>query len=136
MRANRVNDDWQSVLEETEWLLERWWFAISAAGFIYARPTGPSLGMKELAGFIERLRLVCDTDFPKAVAFDLCGVAIADAQWPRMKTLLRHFAHSIDGRLRIVSSRGLPVTVAIVYRAGLPGDTRLAVNDKSALSNR
>jgi hypothetical protein len=133
MYTTRAKDSLQAELAEVEQLLERWSFSFSATGFIYARPRRPSLDAKELAGFIDRLRLICETDYPDAIVFDLCDAAIAEPQWPPMETLLREFARSINARLRIVSAHCWPAAVAIVYRRGrgLAAELRRARSGRS-----
>ncbi len=118
MLSECANDDLQSLLTQTERFLERWRFVISTAGFIYARPTGRSLDLDDLMAFTERLRVICDDDFPDVIAFDLCDVVIPDSKWRPMKGLLRRFARSIGARLRTVSVQGRSTGILIVCRCG------------------
>ncbi len=133
MRSGPVDGSWQEALLEFEQLLERWSFSFSSTGFVYVRPKGPSLEAGELASFIERLRLVCDADFPEAIVFDLCDAAIIESQWPPMESLFRDFADSINARLRIVAAHCWPAAIAIVYRRkrGLAASLRKARSGRS-----
>ncbi len=121
MPSECANDDPRSVLTQAERLLERWRFAIWTAGFVYARPTGRLLVQDDLTDFTERLRMICDDDFPDVIALDLCDVIVPDSEWRPMKRLLRRFARSIGGRLRTVSVQGRVAGILIVCRCGREG---------------
>jgi len=116
-----ADDNLQSALAETERFLERWRFAISTEGFVYARPIGRTLVIEDLASFIERLRLICDHEFPDVITIDLCEVVVQKAEWRPMKGLMRRFARSIGARLRTVSTQGRSAGILIVCRCGRKG---------------
>lgn len=118
MPSECANDDLRSLLTQTERFLERWQFSISTAGLFYARPIGRSLDLDDLADFTERLRMICDDDFPDVIAFDLCDVVVPDSEWRPMRGLLRRFARSIGARLRTVSVQGRSPGILIVCRCG------------------
>ena len=118
MPSERANDDLRSLLAQTERLLKRWDFAISTAGFFYARPIGRSLDLDDLTAFTERLRMICNDDFPDVITLDLCDVVVPDSEWRPMRGLLRRFARSIGGRLRTISIQGRSAGILIVCRCG------------------
>jgi hypothetical protein len=110
----------QSVVSEAQYLLKRWRFAASAAGFLWIQPVGPRLSPEELAGFITLLKRGCGAagspGFPRVIVFDFSEVDVVGGQWTMIEALLSELARSIGARLRISSSHKRPASAIMLYR--------------------
>ena len=106
----------QSTLGETNYLLKRWRFAASAAGFMWVQPIGPRLAPEELAGFIALLKRGCRDGFPKSLLFDFNDIEIVGAQWTVVESLLVDLAQTIGARYRVTSTHKRPASAVLLYR--------------------
>ena len=106
----------QSALNEALYLLKRWKFAASAAGFLWVQPLGPRLAPEELAGFLALVKRGCRERFPRSMLFDFNEVEIVGAQWTTVESLLLEFAGSIGAKMRVVSSHRRAASAVILHR--------------------
>lgn len=106
----------QSALSETQYLLKRWRFAASAAGFLWIQPIGPKMSPEELAGFISLVKRGCREEFPHALLFDFTEIDVVGAQWTMVESLLLDFARSIGARCRVTSTHKRPASAVLLYR--------------------
>jgi hypothetical protein len=124
------NQDMETALSETQYLLKRWRFAASAAGFFWVQPNGAKLCPEELAGFITLLRRGCENDAPRAILFDFSEVDVIGGQWTLVESMLNDFAQSVGFRCRLISATGRPLSAVLLYRRD--GDLSLLATKRSA----
>jgi hypothetical protein len=106
----------ESALSETQYLLKRWRFAASSAGFLWIQPIGPKLAPEELAGFIALLKRGCRDNFPSAMLFDFNEVEVVGAQWTMVESLLLELAQSIGALCRVSSTHKRAASAVLLYR--------------------
>lgn len=106
-----------SILGETNYLLERWRISVSVTGFLWIEPLGESVSPEELAGLLTLLARGCDPVYPKIIKLDFSGVRLVGEQWTVVESLLVDFAAKVAGTLRFISARGRPAAAALVTRS-------------------
>ncbi|HUN82708.1 MAG TPA: hypothetical protein VMV81_14485 [Phycisphaerae bacterium] len=106
----------ENVLNEAQYLLQRWHFAASASGFLWIKPIGPRLAPEELAGFIMLLKRGCRNDFPSSLLFDFNEVEVVGAQWTMIESLLFDLASEIGARCRVSSSTKRHANTVLLYK--------------------
>lgn len=105
-----------SILAETNYLLERWRISVSVTGFLWIEPLGNTVSPEELAGLLALLARGCDPEYPKVIKLDFSGTRIVGEQWTVVESLLVDFAAKVDGKLRFISATGRPAAAVLVTR--------------------
>ena len=109
----------ESIMGETNYLLERWRVSASVTGLLWIEPLGEAISPEELAGLLAILARGCDPVFPKVIKLDFSSARIVGEQWTVVESLLVDFARQVTGQLRFVSGPGRPAASALVIRSPL-----------------
>jgi hypothetical protein len=111
-----IDDQAQSALSETQYLLKHWRLSASASGLLWIQPVARRLAPEELAGFLTFLRQGCAESFPMAVLFDFHETDIVGSQWTLVESLLGDFSASVGAKCRITAGHKRPVAAVLMYR--------------------
>jgi len=109
----------ESILGETNYLLERWRISVSVTGLLWIEPLAGTISPEELAGLLALLARGCDPEYPKVIKIDFSGARIVGEQWTLVESLLVDFAARVHGKLRLVCGTGRPAAGALVTRSAI-----------------
>ncbi len=122
MAVEPVNDPLRRLLSDPDiladcaYVLRHWRFAVSADGFLWARPEAERVTIASLAGFISLVERCCDGEFPAGMLFDFSRGRIVGEEWTQAFALLQDLALHIDARWRTIRPTGTAATGVLIFR--------------------
>jgi hypothetical protein len=116
MRPSRAHEEMNAALEDVRRTIDRWFFWVSVTGVVYVAPSGGTLDLHDLTHMINRLKVICDDDFPSLIAFEFSASSFQTGQWDSAQALLQQFATNVKAAIRLLYEDSRAGTLIMLHR--------------------
>jgi|GEM_PF-5777537 len=106
----------EELIESIRCFLDTWDFHLNESMHLYVKPRRTVVTTHELHGFLARLSLLIEDDFPDVVTFDFSATAMKGCHWRRLKANLESYSYILPVYM-VVETRGLGNRVTWVCRS-------------------
>lgn len=108
---------WEYSLAEIRKFLETWYFYVSDAGHLYARPLKPTLTARQVKAFLRRLEVLGRNRLPLVMVFDFSKGVHSLRRWRQLAEVFSEYARLIEYTSMIIDGNDVGSGIVIIIRS-------------------